>query len=179
MTAQGWPVRIGEDRTQFLKNVIERVIIHQDHIDICLRVPALVNEILGGGLPSPDLPQIASIECPFSHIRQGRAVRLIVGDANITTDASRQAILKAIARARRWYERITTGEADSIEQLAGMHAISARFIRMQMKLVLLSPRSIESMMNRTEALPLSLDDLLTSVPKNWREQIFGHSAKAA
>ena len=76
-------------------------------------------------------------------------------------------------------KQITTGQAGSIEQLAGMHGVSARFIHAQMKLVLLSPQSIESMMTRRELLPLSLDNLLTAVPMNWREQTVGLPAKSA
>jgi site-specific DNA recombinase len=106
-------------------------------------------------------------------------VRLVVGDTSLTTDASRKAILKAIARARRWYEQITTGQTSSIAELAGVHGVSPRFIHMQMKLVQLSPHSIENMMNRPQALPLSLDDLLTEIPMNWREQSFGMAAKSA
>lgn len=79
---------------------------------------------------------------------------------------SRTTILKAIARARFWYKQITTGEAQSITQPAGVLGVSARFIRMQMNLVLLSPRSIERMIACAEALPLSLDDLLVSIPMN-------------
>ncbi len=123
-TAQSWSEHIAADRTQFLKRVIVRVIIHPLHVEIRLRVPALLNEILGGGEPAIDLPQIASIECPFRHVRQGRAVRLIVGNTNITTDASRQAILKAIARARQWYEQITTGKATSIANWPAIHGVS-------------------------------------------------------
>jgi hypothetical protein len=125
------------------------------------------------------LPQIVSIECPFRHVLQGRAVRLVIGDTSLTTDASRKAILKAIARARRWYEQIITGEAGSIEQLAGIHGVSARFIHAQIKLVQLSPQSIESLMTKPESMPISLDDLLTAIPMNWREQNFGHPAKSA
>ena len=178
-TAQGWRERIAEDRTQFLKNVIERLIIHPDHVEIRLRVPALINQILGGGDPTFGFPQIASIECPFRHVRQGRAVRLVVGGTSIITDASRQAILKAIARARRWYEQITTGEASSIAQLADMHRVSPRFIHMHMKLVQLSPKAIESMMTRPESMPLSLDDLLTAIPMHWKEQTLGLPARSA
>ena len=178
-TAQSWHQRIATDRMQFLKTVIERVVIHADHIEVCLRMPALVGEILGGPSPALGLPRIASIECPFRRLRQGRAVRLVVGDTNITTDASRQAILKAIARARRWYEQLTTGEASSIAQLAAMHGVSPRFVHMQMKLVPLSPQSIEAMMTRPDSLPLSLDDLLTRIPMKWSEQAFGSPAESA
>jgi len=178
-TAQNWRERIAEDRTQFLRNVIERVIIRSDHVEIRLRTPALVNEILGGIASTAGLQPITSIECPFRHVRQGRAVRLVIGNTSLTTDASRKAILKAIARARRWYEQITTGQASSFEQLAGMHGISPRFIHMHMKLVQLSPQSIENLMNKPESLPISLGDLLTAIPMNWREQTFGQSAKSA
>ncbi len=178
-TAQSWRERIAEDRTQFLRNVIGRVIVHPDHVEIRLRTPALVNEILGGAASTAGLLPIASIDCPFRHVRQGRAVRLVVGDTNITTDASRQAILKAIARARRWYEQITRGETGSVADLASMHSVSPRFIHMQMKLVQLSPQSVENMMTRPESMPLSLDDLLTAIPMNWREQTFGQFAKSA
>lgn len=172
-TAQRWRERITSDRTQFLKTVIERVVIHPASVEIRLRVPALVNEILSGGQPGVDFPPFASVECPFRHVRHGRTLRLIVGNTNITTDASRQAILKAIARARCWYEQITTGKATSIAQLARIDGVSPRFIRMQMKLVQLSPQSIENLMTRPESLPLSLDDLLVSIPMDWREQSFG------
>jgi hypothetical protein len=178
-TAQRWRVRIAEDRTQFLKNVIERVIIRSDSVEIRLRTPALVNEILGGTASTAGLLPKASIGRPFRHVRQGRALRLVVGDTSLTTDASRKAILKAIARARRWYEQITTGQASSIEQLAGVHSVSPRFIHMHMKLVPLSPQSVESFMTKPKLMPISLDDLLTAVPINWREQTFGQSAKSA
>ncbi len=134
---------------------------------------ALIDEILGSGSLSITLSQIISIECPFHHVRQGRALRLIVGNTSITTDISRQVILKAIARARRWYEQITTGQATSIAKLAGLHGGSRRFIRMHMKLVQLSPQIIETLMNRPESFPPSLDDLLATIPMNWNEQVVG------
>jgi DNA invertase Pin-like site-specific DNA recombinase len=179
VTAQSWRVRIAADRTHFLKSVIDRVIIQQTHVEVRLRVPALVNEILGGDQPGIGFPPFVSVECPFRHVQQGRALRLIVGNTNITTDASRQAILKAIAHARQWYEQITTGKATNIAQLAGIDGVSPRYIRMQMKLVQLSPQSIECLMTRSESLPLSLDDLLASIPMDWREQSLGLPAKSA
>ena len=106
-------------------------------------------------------------------------MRLIVGNTNITTEASRQAILKTIARARQWYEQITTGKATNIAQLAATDGVSPRFIRMQMKLVQLSPQSIEKLMTRPESLPLSLNVLLAAIPLDWREQSLGLSKKSA
>jgi hypothetical protein len=50
---------------------------------------------------------------------------------------------------------------------------------MYLKLVQLSPQSIEKLMNRPELLPLSLDDLLTAIPMNWNEQVVGMHSKSA
>jgi hypothetical protein len=160
-------------------------------VEIRIRVLQFIQQLLGNNAPTADkrggnttsppqdhLQLVTSIECPFRHIPQGRALRLIVGNTNITTEASRQAILKAIARARLWYEQLTTGEAGSISQLAGMHGLSQRFLHAQMKLVQLSPQSIESLMNRPGPLPLSLVDLLTEIPMNWREQAFSLPIKS-
>ena len=119
------------------------------------------------------------IECHFRHIQQGRAPRLIVGNTNITTDASRQAILKAIARARLWYDQLTTGQATSIAKLASIHGVCPRFVRMHMKLVQLSPESIERMLDRSDSFPPSLDDLLATIPMNWNVQLIGSSAISA
>jgi hypothetical protein len=48
-----------------------------------------------------------------------------------------------------------------------------------MKLVQLSPQSIENLMARPESLPLSLNDLLSAIPMDWREQSLGMPAKSA
>jgi site-specific DNA recombinase len=191
-TAATWQSLTAPDREHFLRAAIDRVIIHPTRVEIRIRVPQFIQQLLSDNTPTADsragnataapqvhLQLVASIECPFRHIPQGRALRLIVGNTNITTEASRQAILKAIARARFWYEQDTTGEAGSILQLAGMHGLSPRFISAQMKLVQLSPQSIESLMKRPESLPLSLGDLLTAIPMNWREQAFSLSARSA
>lgn len=159
--------------------MIDRVIVHRDHVDVRLHVPSLVNEILGAGGSTAGLLPIAVIECPFHHVRQGRAVRLVVGNTSLTTDASRMAILKAIARARHWYEQITSGEVSSIEQLASIHGVSPRLIHKHMRLVPLSPQRVEGFMSRPESMPISLHDLLTAVPINWREQTIGNLARSA
>ncbi|MGA3334146.1 MAG: hypothetical protein ABSC62_08285 [Terracidiphilus sp.] len=63
--------------------------------------------------------------------------------------------------------------------MAAIDGVSRRFIRMQMKLVQLSPQSIECLMTRPESLSLSLGDLLTAIPMDWREQSLGLRAKSA
>ncbi len=55
---------------------------------------------------------IVFLRCPFKHLARGRTLRLIIGGDRRCTDASRQAILRAIARARLWYQQIVDGEVE-------------------------------------------------------------------
>jgi hypothetical protein len=104
-------------------------------------------------------------------------LRLIVGNSQLTTEASRLAIVKAIARARLWYEQIVDGTAQNVSQLARMHNVSQRYIKKIFRLASLSPESIESILTRPESLPLSLDDLLQDVPINWKQQLAGTASQ--
>jgi hypothetical protein len=47
-----------------------------------------------------------------------------------------------------------------------MHSLSQRFIHSRLKLIPLSPEWIEKMMANSNVMPLSLDDLLLSIPMN-------------
>jgi hypothetical protein len=58
-----------------------------------------------------------------------------------------------------------------------MHSLSPRFINLHLKLIPLSPEWIEKMMANPNAMPLSLDDLLLSIPMNWSEQEFGAASR--
>ncbi|MEO6964725.1 MAG: recombinase family protein, partial [Acidobacteriaceae bacterium] len=176
--AATWASHSTAEKEQFLKAILNRVIIHPKCIEIQLRVPQLMLQLAGditAGSKSrihatTHFQQIASVECPFRHVSQGKAIRLIVGNSQITTEASRLAIVKAIARARLWYEQLVEGVAPSVSHLARMHHVSPRYVNKIFQLAPLSPRSIENILTRPESLPLSLDDLLQNIPMNWKQQ---------
>jgi hypothetical protein len=95
---------------------------------------------------------------------------------NIPTDTSRQTILKEIGRARR---RVWTDHDRRSQQHRGIGRHARRITALYPhanELIQLSPQSIEGLMNRPETLPRSLDDLLTTIPMNWKEQVVGMSA---
>lgn len=173
-----WQSRPPADRELFLRQIIDRVIIHPTRVEIRIKVPQLIQQLNGPaptitGTPATNsqttpfsLPPIATIDCPFRHISQGRALRLIVGNNQIITDASRQAIPKAIARARRWYEQIVTGEVASIPAIARREKINYAYVKKIFPLALLSPTHVEQIFAGQD-LPPSLDALLAAIPVQW------------
>jgi hypothetical protein len=63
------------------------------------------------------------------HATKGKAVRLIVGDQHTPLAVSTLAILKAIARARKWRDQIIAGEATGIRDLARIHKLNHSYVK--------------------------------------------------
>jgi site-specific DNA recombinase len=60
------------------------------------------------------------------------------------SEASRSAILKAIARARLWYDQIVAGEANGFEDLAQIHGLTPCYVRRIFRFASLGPDVVES-----------------------------------
>jgi DNA invertase Pin-like site-specific DNA recombinase len=173
-----WQSRSGPDREQFLRQVIDRAIIHPTRVEIRICVPQLIQQLTGSGAsftggPADQkqalpfyVPPIATIDCPFRHVPQRRALRLIVGSNQITTDLNRQAILKAIARARRWYEQIIAGEVTGLPDIARREKINYTYVKKIFPLALLSPMRVEEIFGGHDSL-ISLDGLRGHISMQW------------
>ncbi|MEO6966479.1 MAG: hypothetical protein ABI076_11380 [Acidobacteriaceae bacterium] len=117
IAAATWASRSTVEKKHFLKAILDRIIIHPKCVEILLRIPQLMLQLAGNISANSEseihatahLPQITPIKCSFRHVSQGNAIRLIVGNSQLTTEASRLAILKAIARARLWYQQLVEG----------------------------------------------------------------------
>jgi hypothetical protein len=120
---QSWKLRPTPDRHQFLKAVIDRIVVQAEHIEIRLRLAAILHELLGSDTAGPSIQAaakflpIASVSCPFKHMNSGRALRLVIGKDRLSNDRSRQLILRAIARAHHWYQKIINGEATCLNDI--------------------------------------------------------------
>ncbi len=173
-----WRSRSGPDREQFLRQVIDRAIIHPTRVEIRICVPKLIQQLTGSdasftGGPANQkqalpfyVPPIATIDCPFRHVPQRRALRLIVGSKQITTDSNRQAILKAIARARRWYEQIIAGEVTGLPDIARREKINYAYVKKIFPLALLSPMRVEEIFGGHDSTN-SLDGLRADISMQW------------
>jgi DNA invertase Pin-like site-specific DNA recombinase len=173
-----WQSRPPADRELFLRQITDRVIIHPTRVEIRIKIPQLIQQITGSAasttstpatksLTTPlSLPPLATINCAFRHIPQGRALRLIVGSNQITTDASRQAIPKAIARARRWYEQIIAGEVTGLPDIARREKMNYAYVKKIFPLSFLNPTHIDQIC-AGQGSASSLDALLAEIPMRW------------
>jgi len=171
-----WNTRPALQRQQFLKLVIDRVVIHPKQIEVRLRLPVLIHKLFGGDaagqghFAAEKFTPIASITCPFRHVQQGRTLRLIVGDGQLATDASRQAIVRAIACARQWYLHIVSGEASCLREITRRDGIDDSWAKKIFPLAFLSPANIEIILRSNTGL--TLNQLRANIPIDWSQQKF-------
>jgi hypothetical protein len=111
---------------------------------------------------------IASVTCPFKHMASGRSLRLVIGKDRLSNNRSRQLILRAIARARQWYQRIIDGEATCLNDIIRRDGIDASHAKKIFPLAFLSPSCTQSIL-RSDA-DLTLKALLENIPIEWSRQ---------
>jgi DNA invertase Pin-like site-specific DNA recombinase len=130
---------------QACRECIERVVLAEDELAIHLSREGLFKVLLGPdtkGIPkrSTGSSQLV-LACPFERRRWSNELRLIVPSADSASPTEPTPLLKAIARARQWYERIATGEIHCLEQLAEEHGCTTNYISRLLGLGRLSPKT--------------------------------------
>jgi site-specific DNA recombinase len=169
-----WKPRPAPDRDQFLKAVIDRIVVQADHIEIRLHLTAILHELLGSDPAGQGVQAvakflpIASVKCPFRHMNGGRALRLVIDKDRLSNDRSRQLILRAIARAQNWYQRIANGEATCLNDIIRQDGIDASHAKKIFPLAFLSPSCTQSILRFNT--DFTLKALLANIPMEWSRQ---------
>ena len=119
----------------------------------------------------PEEAAIEAILIPFSPPaipRKGVAHHPAVKEP--LSDASRNALLTAIAKARGWAESARKDPAFDFASLAAREKLSARYIRLLMPLAFLSPRVIDAIADGDVPADLTPTALSRNLPLAWAEQ---------
>jgi DNA invertase Pin-like site-specific DNA recombinase len=181
---KNWESRPVPARNHFLKVVIDRIVIQAEQIEIQVRVTAILREVLESHTPGENIQHaaqflaIGSLTCPFKHVRRGRALQLVIGNDHVSNDRSRQLILRAIALARQWYQRIVDGEATCLNDIVHRDGIDASHAKKIFPLAFLSPSCTQTILRSNT--DLTLKTLLENIPVDWNRQripLPAHSVK--
>jgi hypothetical protein len=83
---------------------------------------------------------------------------------------SRDALLGAIAKARRWISDLRQGRTASFEDIAKQEGMGERHVRLLAPLAFTSPRIISAIAEGTVAADLTITGLARALPYSWAEQ---------
>lgn len=80
------------------------------------------------------------------------------------------ALIKALARAHRWRLMIETGQFMSITELAKAEKINQSYACRLLRMTLLAPKIVQSILDGTQPQNIQLKHLLRPLPVQWELQ---------
>jgi site-specific DNA recombinase len=161
---------------EFVRTIVRRVTIGQTaawiEIDRSKLHATLLGQKLEALLPSrPDKPDILKLSGAFQVLRRGSELRVISPHGDSCFQGRRvPSLVKAVARAHGWYERIVAGEVATIGQLAQKSGLTRRYVRRILQCANLSPRITEALLAGHHRPNLTVKEIMRSGPLNWGRQ---------
>ena len=79
-------------------------------------------------------------------------------------------LIKAVVRAHRWRDLLETGRHATVRDLAKAESINESYLSRVLRLTLLAPAIVQSILEGHQPANLELEDLLGPLPLHWTEQ---------
>ena len=160
------------ERATLARDIIEQVTIGQSEIGIALRKRLLVVATGAARETSPD--DMMLLSAPAAFRRRGVETKLVLPAAVQMDKPGRidAALLKAVARARLWFEQLAAGEASSLQAIADRQGVSQRYVSRLLPLAFLAPDIVERILQGHQPAHLSAARLTNELdlPLGWAEQ---------
>ena len=105
--------------------------------------------------------------------RPGVELRVILEGKNDLSRSADPALLRAVARARRWFEEITSGRVRSSAEIARREGLPKGYVARLTRLGFLSPTIIEAVVEGRTPAVFNLQTFMTKrliLPITWRDQ---------
>jgi site-specific DNA recombinase len=105
--------------------------------------------------------------------RRGAETRLILeGAGHGRASRPDPALIKAVARARRWFDELVSGRSRSFAELAKTEGCSERYVSRLIPLAFLAPEIVEAILAGTQPVDLTAEALTRRAdpPLSWAEQ---------
>lgn len=157
-----------------MRSIIRRVVLGAKTIDVEIDRAAVKVLLLGdskksgrGHESSP--PVVLEIS---SHLyRTGHDLRMVIAEEGIPLSGKVDTkLLRLIARGRRWYEQITSGDMPSLSAIARAEGLSDAYAARIFAGALLAPDIVETILAGQQPITFTAYSLRIPPPLDWAEQ---------
>jgi len=171
-----WPKLVTTRRHEILGSLVKRVVLGRKTAQIEIDKIKLSTMLMAD---SPDAlkhlsscnPDTLRLITDFDLLRHGGQLRVISpGPTSKLGQTPVASLLKAVVRARDWYERIVKGAVGTIKQLADEAGFTRSYVRRIFRCASLSPQVVDALLAGTHPPDLTLKEILRGMPLDWREQ---------
>lgn len=151
-------------RTEDLLDLLARIDIAPGRLDIRLHADAIAKAL---GIQRSDLDEEAlNASFPFQLRKRGVETRVVLADAATATD---DVLIRNIAKAHVWFERIKAGETFS--EIANSESTSKRRIQQMIDLAFLAPDIVRDVMEGKQPAGFTSDWCKNhELPGDWEDQ---------
>jgi hypothetical protein len=159
-----------------LRSIVTRTIVRQHNVELQLSKQALLRAFLGVQrsdeitstmLPSEDL---IILDADAQLRRCGGEVRILLADTAQIRARPVPSLVRAVARANDWMDRILRGEIPNQRALAKQTGFDERYISRIIPLVFLAPDITEAILDGKQGPDLSLEKCVDELPSEWSLQ---------
>ena len=160
---------------EFVRNVVRRVIVSQAAVWIEVDRIKLAEALLGRK-PEPRIAvgnhrlDTIKLTTNFEPHRRRGELYLVTPKSSCSERTPVPSLVKAIARASDWYERIVAGEFGTVVEIAKKTGLPACYVKRILKYAMLSPQITEAVISGQHPPNLTLRELQDNIPIDWREQ---------
>jgi site-specific DNA recombinase len=174
-TASDWrsapPQRIHE----LVSRVIKRVVVHQERVELYVSRSELRHALIKDRSASASQlrgDDLFVLEAEAKLKRCGGEVRLVLppNSKGEIPGRSSPSLLKAIARAHDWRERIVNGSAEDLESIAKQAGLNQRYVSRILECAFLAPDIVEAILDGRQPHDLTVQKLWSNLPSRWAEQ---------
>ena len=118
------------DHFDLIPPLLERAVLKQDYLQLTLK-------LISGTAPAA----IITADLPIQIKRRGVEMRMVLGDCKGKPDPN---LLKAVARARLWFDELVTGKVASVADIVKREGLDQGYVSRILKLAFLPAKVVES-----------------------------------
>ncbi len=179
------PSMSSQDLLDLLSSFLWRITIHENKIEIKIGSRELRQQLESGDrIKSASVPVKNSFEfrrnAPSDLIRLtveakrkrcGGEVHLVVPpSSSVSREHPKLPLIKALARAHGWYEKVVQGKAFDMRSLARDAGLTERYVGKVFRCAFLAPDIVEAILAGRQPHDLNFDKLCQNLPLSWVEQ---------
>ena len=179
--ARQWSMQIGSAATTetspFIRSLVSRIVVRAATVEVLIDKLALRDGLLGSvGATTPTRANGGNGQLSFKLrarlARCGGEVRLVLPASSSGESPTHPSpcLIKAVARAHVWYERIARGQVTGIRSIAKRAGIDERYVGRILRCAFLAPDIVDAIVKGRQPPNITLHDLLSDLPSDWVKQ---------
>ena len=118
------------------------------------------------------MPDVITIQVPFRVVKRGGRKEMQMPEGATQPRRTDNTLVKALARAFRWKRMLESGEFPTIGELAEREGIAPSYMTRIMRLTLLAPDIVDSILDGKQGPEVTLVRVLEPFPVEWAKQSF-------